>query len=287
MSECMKDLYIYLNKNIDKMCDEWLKTIKNNTSTFYSLNNDEQTQKILINSHRTLMENVIKVFIEEEDVYKENLTNWAVSVAEKRSRDAVPIMESIKELNKVKAIFVTYMEKFAADDPQKLTVSVVFKWIDLTNFAFDLFTNIFIEAYDKFKHQQLFAQQETIYELSCPVIPITKGIGVLPLIGDIDTQRANIIMETTLTQCSEKHVEYLFIDLSGVVIIDTMVAHQLFQVIEALNLLGVRAFLSGLRPEIAQTAVQLGINLSKIPVFNDLASALEKLGLMVNGTKFA
>ncbi|WP_445488049.1 STAS domain-containing protein [Niallia sp. 03133] len=287
MAECMKELYTYLMNHAEDMCNDWLQTIENSTSTFYSTNNSEETLKLLIDSHQTLVENVMNVFLEEESVYEATLTNWAVSVAKKRSNDAVPIVESIQQLNQTKSIFISYIEKFADKDPQKLSVQAVFKWIGLTNFAFDLFTNIFIEYYDKFKLEQLYAQQETIHELSCPVIPIARGIGVLPLIGDIDTKRAHIIMEATLAQCSEKHIENLFIDLSGVVIIDTMVAHQLFQVMQALKLIGVHTYLSGLRPEIAQTAIQLGIDFSKISIFNNLASALTKLGFQVEQTNFA
>ncbi|MDF4189845.1 RsbT co-antagonist RsbRB, partial [Ligilactobacillus salivarius] len=74
--------------------------------------------------------------------------------------------------------------------------------------------------------------------------------------------------------CAKRRVEHLLIDLSGVVVVDTMVAHQIFKLIEALNLIGVRSTLSGIRPEIAQTAVQLGIDFSNITIKTNLAQAL-------------
>lgn len=240
----------------------------------------------LVTAHQILLENVIKVFIEGEEVYSANISKWAVKVAEKRAKDLVPILESIEQLNTVKEILLSYVEKFSAETTDQLTITTLFEWIRLVQYAFDLFVNIFIGSYDEYKFQQLTAQQETIYELSSPVIPITKGIGVLPLIGDIDTKRAQLIMENTLKECNEKRFNHLFIDLSGVPLIDTMVAHQIFHVIHALRLIGVKGYLSGLRPEVAQTAIQLGVDFSQIPIFNNLASALERFGLMVNETKF-
>lgn len=281
MSGCKKELYNYLNEQIESMAEEWLKTLNTNKSTFYRIEEGQPIKEELINSYHTLIRNVLHVFISEESVYRTSISEWAVKVAKQRSKDLVPILESIEQLTCVKSILIKYIQKFAEESGGNFNVSNMFNWLRLTNYAFDIFTNIFIEYYDKFKLQQLSAQQETIYELSSPVIPITKGIGVLPLLGDIDTQRANIIMETTLKQCNNNNMEKLFIDLSGVPIIDTMVAQQIFHVIHALNLIGVTAYLSGLRPEVAQTAIQLGVDFSRIPIFNNLASALSRLGITV------
>ncbi|MEY8344209.1 hypothetical protein CHI02_09570 [Niallia circulans] len=286
MEPCMQSLYTYLNDHLVDMRKEWLSKIENSISSFYSVNKSAENMEELITAHQTLLENVIKVFIEEEEVYSANISEWAIKVAEKRAKELVPILESIEQLNTVKGILLSYVEKFSAETTAHLTIPTLFEWIRLIHYAFDLFVNIFIDSYDKYKFQQLMAQQETIYELSSPVIPITEGIGVLPLIGDIDTKRAQLIMENTLKECNEKRFNHLFIDLSGVPLIDTMVAHQIFQVIHALRLIGVKGYLSGLRPEVAQTAIQLGVDFSQIPIFNNLASALGKFGLTVNEVKF-
>ncbi len=78
-----------------------------------------------------------------------------------------------------------------------------------------------------------------ILELSSPIITLSKSTALLPLVGDIDTERAKFILENTLQACAKRRVEHLLIDLSGVVVVDTMVAHQIFKLIEALNLIGV------------------------------------------------
>jgi rsbT co-antagonist protein RsbR len=120
---------------------------------------------------------------------------------------------------------------------------------------------------------------ELIMELSSPVISLNREIALLPLVGDIDTTRAKIMLESTLQQCASLGVNELLLDLSGVVMIDTMVAQQLFQLIKALDLIGVKTTLSGVRPEIAQTSVQLGISFDKVTIKSTLSSAIKPIEL--------
>ncbi|MFE4038801.1 STAS domain-containing protein [Priestia sp. YIM B13489] len=116
--------------------------------------------------------------------------------------------------------------------------------------------------------------QYAIDELSIPAVRITKEIGVIPLVGEIDTHRAQILMENALKQGNTYKLSWLIIDLSAVPIIDTMVADQLFKVVAALKLIGIDVVLSGIRSEIALTMVQLGVNLNDIVTFNSLYGAL-------------
>ncbi|OES45834.1 STAS domain-containing protein [Domibacillus iocasae] len=123
------------------------------------------------------------------------------------------------------------------------------------------------------------AAEAVALELSIPVIKVAETVGVLPLIGDIDTKRAQELMDKAMAKSSELSLEYIVIDLSGVPIIDTMVADRIFKVINGLSLLGIKALLTGIRPEIAQTMINLGVNVntSDIPVYSSLQKALKSL----------
>lgn len=90
----------------------------------------------------------------------------------------------------------------------------------------------FTEQYYLLTKERLLAQKELINELGAPVIPIVDAIAVLPLIGEIDTFRAKGILNTTPGKCINRNVSHLFIDLSGVTLLDTMVAHQIYQLIK-------------------------------------------------------
>jgi anti-anti-sigma regulatory factor len=126
---------------------------------------------------------------------------------------------------------------------------------------------------------------ETVRELSTPAIPIYDGILVLPLVGNIDTGRAAQVMEAVLTGIAREHASVVIVDVTGVPVIDTGVANHLVQVTQAAQLLGARCLLVGIKPEVAQTLVQLGVNLTSIVTRSDLqagvAFALERRGLQI------
>lgn len=113
-------------------------------------------------------------------------------------------------------------------------------------------------------------QRVTLKELSAPLIPIMDNITVMPLIGTIDTERARSIMENLLQGVIDHNSEVVLIDITGVPIVDTMVAHHIIEAAEAVRLIGATCILVGIRPEIAQTIVSLGIDLSEFITKNSL-----------------
>lgn len=116
---------------------------------------------------------------------------------------------------------------------------------------------------------------ETLRELSSPVIPVFEGIIVLPLIGNIDTRRASHILEELLSGIERYHAEIVIMDVTGVPIVDTSVANHLLKAAQAARLLGAEAVLVGVRPEVAQTMVQLGVEHSGLTTRADLQSGVE------------
>jgi rsbT co-antagonist protein RsbR len=113
-------------------------------------------------------------------------------------------------------------------------------------------------------------QRIALQELSAPLIPVMDNITIMPLVGTIDTERAKFIMENLLEGVMRHNSEVVLIDITGVPVVDTMVAHHLFQATEAVRLLGAKCILVGIRPEIAQTIVNLGIDFSKLPTKSSL-----------------
>ncbi|WP_285768373.1 STAS domain-containing protein [Peribacillus sp. SI8-4] len=118
-------------------------------------------------------------------------------------------------------------------------------------------------SYSRSYSARVTIAETTAHDLSIPIVRITSEIGVIPLIGVLDTQRATHLMSQALDMGSKLNLNYMVIDLSGVPVIDTMVAQQIFRVIESLRLIGIETRLSGIRPEIAQTMVKLNIKLNE------------------------
>jgi anti-anti-sigma factor len=108
------------------------------------------------------------------------------------------------------------------------------------------------------------AQRETLRELSTPLIPISERVVIMPLIGTIDSQRAQIVMETLLQGVAQHQAALVILDITGVQVVDTQVAQTFIQAAQAVRLLGAQVMLTGIQPQIAQTLVQLGVDLSGI-----------------------
>lgn len=118
-------------------------------------------------------------------------------------------------------------------------------------------------------------QRLALQELSAPLIPVMENITIMPLIGTIDTERAKLIMENLLEGVMRHNSEVVLIDITGVPVVDTMVAHHIIQAAEAVRLIGATCILVGIRPEIAQTIVNLGIDLSNFPTKSSLRKGFQ------------
>ena len=127
-------------------------------------------------------------------------------------------------------------------------------------------------------------QQQALMELSTPVIPLLEHILIVPLIGNIDTARANQIMENILYGITERDAEIVIMDITGVHIVDSTVAHHLIKAYQAAKLLGAKCLLVGMRPEVAQTIVQLDISFDYVDTKSTLAQGIE-YALQLQGKK--
>jgi rsbT co-antagonist protein RsbR len=117
-------------------------------------------------------------------------------------------------------------------------------------------------------------QEATLRELSTPLIPISDQVVVMPLVGTVDSRRAQQIVETLLEGVAGRGAQTALIDITGVVVVDTQVANILIQAAQAVRLLGARVVLTGIRPEIAQTLVGLGVSLGAMETRSDLQSGI-------------
>lgn len=136
--------------------------------------------------------------------------------------------------------------------------------------------NQIIQRYDEAWERTVSLQKIALQELTAPVIPVFDRISVMPLVGTIDTERARLIMENLLNGIVKHRSEVVLIDITGVPVVDTMVAHHIIQAANAVRLVGCKCMLVGIRPEIAQTMVTLGINLSDITTTSNLRKGIAK-----------
>ncbi|WP_054533645.1 STAS domain-containing protein [Herpetosiphon geysericola] len=127
----------------------------------------------------------------------------------------------------------------------------------------------------KTREQHIRDQASQIAEISTPIIPLSQGVLVVPLIGTLGEQRASRITEALLNRISEEQASTVLIDVTGVPVVDTQVAHHLIQSAQAAKLVGAEVLLVGIRPEMAQTLVQLGVNLQGVRTQGTLQAGVE------------
>ena len=131
-----------------------------------------------------------------------------------------------------------------------------------------------VETYAATREEVIAQQAETLLELSTPVVKLWDGIVALPLVGTLDSARTQVVMESLLQALVETGSEHAIIDITGVAAVDTQVAQHLLKTVQAARLLGAECIISGIRPQIAQTVVALGIEFGDIHTKATLAEAM-------------
>ncbi len=141
------------------------------------------------------------------------------------------------------------------------------------------------EAYQRGREEVIGRQQQELLELSTPVVKLWDGILALPLIGTLDSNRTQVVMENLLREIVRTGCSIAIIDITGVPLVDTLVAQHLLKTIAAARLMGADCIISGIRPQIAQTIVHLGVELNNVVTKASLADAfrlaLNRTGLSV------
>jgi rsbT co-antagonist protein RsbR len=129
------------------------------------------------------------------------------------------------------------------------------------------------EMHQKTREEVIARQQQELLELSTPVVNLWKDILALPLIGTLDSARTQVVMESLLQKIVETSAAIAIIDITGVPTVDTLVAQHLLKTVAAARLMGADCIISGIRPQIAQTIVHLGVDLGSVTTKATLADA--------------
>lgn len=143
-----------------------------------------------------------------------------------------------------------------------------------------------VKTFQKTREDVIRRQQEEMLELSTPVVKLWDGILALPMVGTLDSARTQVVMESLLNRIVETGSQIAILDITGVPTVDTLVAQHLIKTVTALRLMGADCIISGVRPQIAQTIVHLGVDLQGVTTRANLADALS-LALKRTGATLA
>jgi len=211
--------------------------------------------------------------LREKEAANEVMEQWGNNMANLLVNHGLPLNLALEEISYYRDVIGEIIKEEAKNND--FSLDAFYQIISHFNSIVDNAIQFVSKSYVKDYTDKINYAQYAIDELSVPVVRMTEEIGILPLVGDLDTKRAQYLMESALEKGSHYKLKWLIIDLSAVPIIDTMVADQLFKVIAGLQLLGIEVVISGIRPEIAQTMVSLGIKVEGVRSFSSLHQAVQ------------
>ncbi|KAB7669942.1 STAS domain-containing protein [Bacillus sp. B1-b2] len=268
-------LYQFFIEKTWSLTEEWYTSIdKSNTAGIYATENPSVIE-LLKQQNYEFHVKFSEVFNKEKEAFLFDFKSWILKVASDPEHTQTPIQFIIKEFHRTQEQYLKLAKLFIERDKDNYSIQEIHQIYHSITVTMNHVIEWFTKEFNKNAEKRLHAQQELILELSTPVIALNRNVALLPLVGEIDTTRAKILLEKTLEECNRLGINVLLLDLSGVVIIDTMVAQQIFQLIDALSLIGVKTHLSGIRPEVAQTAIQLGLKFDKVSVNSTLAKSIK------------
>ncbi|MDQ6629182.1 MAG: STAS domain-containing protein [Pseudomonadota bacterium] len=189
-------------------------------------------------------------------------------ISQARARQGFTSIETANFVFSLKTPLFAYLRTVLKDDPQALVEETT-----KTSSLFDDLGLFTVETYQKSREQVIMRQQQELLELSTPVVQLWKDVLALPLIGTLDSARTQVVMENLLQKIVETGAQIAIIDITGVPTVDTLVAQHLLKTIAAARLMGADCIISGIRPQIAQTIVHLGVNLTDVVTKATLADA--------------
>ena len=205
--------------------------------------------------------------------------DFLVSLSTRRVQDGYSPSETASFIFSLKQpLFAALREEFGSDG------KVLGDEIWLATLLLDKLGLATVEAFQKTREDMIMRQQRELLELSTPVVRLWENILALPLIGTLDSARTQVVMQNLLDAIVQTRSDYAIIDITGVPVVDTLVAQHLLKTVAAARLMGADCLISGIRPQIAQTIIHLGVDLSDVTTKATLADAFD-LALRRSGHK--
>jgi len=269
MSQTSNPFLTFIQENREELIEKWEQKMKDNDDQKLSSVISDHTYTTICNEYINILS---QSFINPDDEgILEKIGDFSQKIVQ-LGWSLRFISTSLSDMNKILFKMMTTENT----EEEKMNLVWAFdKWI--TPISSEV-----LHQYASSWERTVSLQKIALQELSAPLIPVFDNITVMPLVGTIDTERAKRIMENLLQGVVKHRAEVVLIDITGVPVVDTMVAHHIIQASEAVRLVGAKCLLVGIRPEIAQTIVNLGIDLSQVITKNSLQKGIESALEMTN-----
>jgi len=268
-----------ITRNEKEILDEWVK-LQLGSDTHRA---DLVTERDVKSESQRFLEATRKAMATGTDVRTaewEDVRNLITELSQSRARQGFSPTETATFVLSLKQPLFTRLRTELAKDPAALAEAT---WAATT--VLDKLGLLTMEVYQKGREGVIQRQQEELLELSTPVVRLWDNVVAVPLIGTLDSARTQVVMENLLQEIVNLGAAIAIIDITGVPTVDTLVAQHLLKAVAAARLMGADCIISGIRPQIAQTIVHLGVDLgdvvTKATLADAFALALKRNGLTV------
>ena len=264
----MTDHAQLLTQHQSTILSQWLEAIERSTSRIGKTTTQEERRRLAGQLLTQLEAAVRHAGTEniEQAAFSDLRQTLADTSADFAERGLTPSETATFIFSLKGALFAVYQQQGGGVGSALWEISQLIDQLGLYSF----------ESFASARERIIKSQAQAISELATPVIQVWEGIVALPLVGSIDSARAKEIMENLLEAVVTYEADIVIIDITGVPVVDTQVANRLMRTVEAVRLLGTRSIITGINPVIAQTLVQLGVDLSQLTTKSSLRSGLQQ-----------
>ena len=270
MAKAVSRIAAVLTKYEDDLLSEWLKQLHAD-----GLDKDTRTSKSELESQAREFLSLLQKAASGGDITDTKRPEWQeigeflTNVSRDRVLKGFSSDETATFIFSFKKPFFNRLRQEVGKDAEALADET---W--LASELLDKMGLITVRAFQKTREELISRQQEEMLELSTPVVKLWEGVLALPMIGTLDSARTQVVMESLLQAIVDSGAELAIIDITGVPTVDTLVAQHLLKTVTAIRLMGADCIISGVRPQIAQTIVHLGVDLQGVTTKATLADAL-------------
>ncbi len=265
-----KKMVVAINAHMDEILKRWQRGMEDDKGERYF---EIMPEHLVDKTSREFAELMTSNLLENDVVNPEKLSDFTGKIV----RFGWSIKFVNKSIDQFSSVSFDVLEEneVITRDNLRAYMDIFVRWITPLRESI-------IEAYSVEWERTVSLQKIALQELSASLIPVFDKISVMPLVGTIDTERAKLIMENLLEGVVKQRAEVVLLDITGVPVVDTMVAHHIIQAADAVRLVGAKCMLVGIRPEIAQTIVTLGIELTDFTTTSTLRRGMQEALKMTN-----
>ncbi|WP_316568709.1 STAS domain-containing protein [Neobacillus sp. YIM B06451] len=264
----------YFSEKIEANIDRITEQLLSEMLSFYNFRfQDEEQKEETTEKFRELVQIVLNS-LKDKDV-KDHAFKWGELIGAKSVENGGNLGRTIKGVT----VYKNVIWSFLLEEGRNIQINneELLDIIMETDHIFNNMVHGFSTSFTNNAEKLLQESRELYLKISVPIVPISQKLAVLPLIGEINEMRSETLIVDSLDTCVKKRIETLVIDLSGVYEVDLIGIEVLFKLIRSLNLLGVKPVITGMKGELSQTFINLGINLQGISIYSNLEQALKEL----------